>query len=43
VALNKLFEQKRAHATRIKLEDIDRRPLLVKLRDSFARLFSPYL
>jgi cardiolipin synthase len=42
-SLGAIFEQKRAGAQRIRLEDVDKRSSLVKLRDSFARLFTPYL
>lgn len=38
-----LFEAKKACAQRLSMEDFCNRPLPVKLRDSLARLFSPYL
>jgi len=41
--LEALVEYKRAAAHRVTLEEMDARPLLVKLRDGFARLFAPYL
>lgn len=42
-SLTALFYEKREHARRIRLEEVDRRPLPIKFRDAFARLFSPYL
>ncbi len=41
--LEALVESKRAAARRVTLEEMDGRPLAVKLRDGIARLFSPYL
>ena len=41
--LEALVQSKRATARRVTLEDLDARPLPVKLRDGFARLFAPYL
>ena len=41
--LDALVESKRATAHRVTLEEMDDRPLLVKLRDGIARLFTPYL
>ena len=37
------FDQSREKARKISLEEMDNRPLSVRLRDSFFRLFSPYL
>ncbi len=37
------FEEARARSTPATLAGMDGRPLVVKLRDSFARLFAPYL
>jgi len=37
------FDDARARSTRITLSDMDGRPLAIKLRDGFARLFAPYL
>ena len=42
-SLGVVFEQKRTAAQRIRLEDADKRSAMVKFRDSFARLFTPYL
>ena len=41
--LETLVQAKRAPARRLTLEEMDARPLPVKLRDGFARLFAPYL
>ena len=41
--LEVLVETKRATAHRVTLEEMDGRPLLTKLRDGIARLFTPYL
>jgi cardiolipin synthase len=41
--LTALFEVKRRLARRITLEEIDRRPLAVRLRDGIARLSTPFL
>jgi len=38
-----LAEERIARARRLSLDDVDRRPLRLKLRDGVARLFSPYL
>jgi cardiolipin synthase len=38
-----LATERMARARRVTLADVDARPLPVKLRDGFARLFSPYL
>jgi cardiolipin synthase len=38
-----LATERMARARRLSLADVDRRPLPVKLRDGFARLFAPYL
>jgi cardiolipin synthase len=37
------FVSARDEARRITLDDVDRRPLAIKLRDGFARLFAPVL
>ncbi len=42
-ALLKLVLEKRRRATPVTLDDLNRRPLPVKLRDGVARLFSPYM
>ena len=41
--LRSIFEAKRRKARQVRLEDVDRRSLPVRLRDGIARLFSPYL
>jgi cardiolipin synthase len=41
--LEALATERIARARRLTLEDLDRRPLPIKLRDGFARLLSPYL
>lgn len=41
--LEALVESKRATARHVTLEEMDGRPLLMKLRDGIARLFTPYL
>ncbi|MEQ1861375.1 MAG: phospholipase D-like domain-containing protein [Chthoniobacteraceae bacterium] len=41
--LEALVERKRAVARRVTLEEMDARPLPVRLRDGIARLFAPYL
>lgn len=38
-----IFAEKLARASRITLEDVDGRPLWIRLRDGGARLLSPYL
>jgi cardiolipin synthase len=38
-----LVQERMAVARRITIDDVDARPLAVKLRDGVARLFSPYL
>jgi cardiolipin synthase len=38
-----VFDQKLRHAREVTLAEADGRPLLPKLRDAVARLFSPYL
>jgi cardiolipin synthase len=38
-----VIEQKRRTARQISLEEMDRRPLPIRLRDGLARLLSPYL
>jgi cardiolipin synthase len=42
-AMEQIFAQKIAAAREVSLAEMDGRPLLIKLRDSIARLFSPYL
>jgi cardiolipin synthase len=37
------FVSARDEARRITLDDVNRRPLAIKLRDGFARLFAPVL
>jgi cardiolipin synthase len=37
------FDEVREHSTRITLKKIQKRPIPVKLRDGFCKLFSPYL
>ncbi|MCK4502607.1 MAG: cardiolipin synthase, partial [Desulfuromonadales bacterium] len=37
------FDQSREQAREITLKEMDKRRLLLRLRDSFCRLFSPYL
>ncbi|MCK5912604.1 MAG: cardiolipin synthase, partial [Desulfuromusa sp.] len=37
------FDQSREQAHEVSLGDMDKRSLPVRLRDSFCRLFSPYL
>ena len=41
--MESVFEQKLRHAREVTLAEADGRPLLAKLRDAIARLFSPYL
>lgn len=41
--LDDMIGEKVGRATRITMEDVERRGLAVKLRDGIARLFSPYL
>ncbi|MEO8350273.1 MAG: phospholipase D-like domain-containing protein [Chthoniobacteraceae bacterium] len=41
--LETLVESKRAAARRVTLQEMDARPLPVKLRDGLARLFAPYM
>ncbi len=41
--LEALVQSKRAAARRVTLEEMDARPLPVKLRDGMARLFAPFL
>lgn len=41
--LNSLFEKKLKNAKNLSLEDVDGRPLPIKIRDGVARLFTPYL
>ena len=41
--LTRHFEQSREKAREISLEEMDKRSLPLRLRDSFCRLFSPYL
>ena len=42
-AVSQLADRRRAAARQIRLADVDRRNLAVRLRDGIARLFSPYL
>ncbi|MCP4037829.1 MAG: cardiolipin synthase, partial [bacterium] len=37
------FEQALAQSTEVSLEQLEARPLWMRLRDAFAALFSPYL
>jgi len=37
------FDQSRAKSRQVNLSDVDKRPLPLRLRDSFCKLFSPYL
>lgn len=41
--LNKIIDAKLADAREITLEEVNSRPLHIRLRDGLARLFSPYL
>jgi len=41
--LTRHFDEARARSVPVSLSDLDGRPLAVKLRDGFARLFAPYL
>lgn len=41
--LSQHFDARRAQSKEVSLEEMDSRPLSHKLRDSFAKLFSPYL
>ena len=41
--MDRIFAQKMAAAREVTQAEMDGRPLLIKLRDSIARLFSPYL
>lgn len=41
--MERLFLERRETAHTVTLEEVEGRPLPIKLRDSFARLFSPYL
>ena len=42
-AINRHFDQAFSAAREISLQELEQRPLPCKLRDNFARLFSPYL
>lgn len=42
-AISRHFDQTLSAAREITLQELEQRPLAVKLRDNFARLFSPYL
>jgi cardiolipin synthase len=42
-ALARHFDERLALSHQTSLEEVDARPLPIKLRDSFAKLFSPYL
>ena len=41
--VGEIIEKKRRTARQISLEEMDRRPLAIRLRDGLARLLSPYL
>lgn len=41
--MERLFVERRTAAREVTLEEVEGRPLPIKLRDSFMRLFSPYL
>ncbi len=41
--MEKLVATRQLHARRISLAEVERRPLLIKLRDGTARLFAPFL
>lgn len=41
--LTRHFDARRAQSKEVSLQEMDNRPLAHKLRDSFAKLFSPYL
>jgi cardiolipin synthase len=41
--MEKIITKKISNAREVTLEEMDGRPVLIKLRDSIARLFSPYL
>ncbi|NLC71674.1 MAG: cardiolipin synthase [Desulfuromonadaceae bacterium] len=41
--LSEHFEQTRRNSRQVTLEEVDGRPLPVRLRDSFCKLFSPFL
>ena len=41
--MGELIEGRRANARELTLQEVDRRPLGVRVRDGVARLFSPYL
>jgi cardiolipin synthase A/B len=43
IAINRHFDQAFSAAREITLQELEQRPLPLKLRDNFARLFSPYL
>ena len=42
-SLTRHFDDLREKSREVSLEEVDGRPLSQKLRDSFAKLFSPYL
>ena len=41
--LGQHFDQSRARSRQVTLQEVDNRPLAARLRDSFFKLFSPYL
>ncbi len=41
--LSRHIDQAKAHSVTVTLSDTNKRPLAIKLRDGFARLFAPYL
>jgi cardiolipin synthase len=41
--MEQIFAKKISDAREVTLAEMDSRPLLIKLRDAIARLFSPYL
>ncbi|MFI5309339.1 MAG: phospholipase D-like domain-containing protein, partial [Polyangiales bacterium] len=41
--MGRLFDERIAVATPVTLQDLERRPLSLRLRDGVARLFTPYL
>jgi cardiolipin synthase len=42
-AIGRYFDQALASSRQVTLAEVDGRPLLIRLRDGVARLFSPYL
>ena len=41
--MGRLFDERIAAATPVTLQELERRPLSLRLRDGVARLFTPYL